>query len=65
MFTAHANKAKELSENAGEISYLISYTIISGKKQSALIKAADHIEAKKKFENEYPTASIINTLVMD
>lgn len=65
MFTAHANKAKELSENVGEIRYLYSYTIIAGRKQSVIIKAKDHIAAKKQFEREFPTAKIINTLILD
>lgn len=65
MFTAHANKAKELSENAGEISYLYSYTIVAGRKKSVVIKAKDHIAAKKQFEREFPTANIINTLILD
>lgn len=64
MFTEYAARAKSLSENK-LTRYYFTYAIKINERKTVEIIAKDERSAKLNFENEYPTARIINILASE
>lgn len=59
MFAQYAARAARLSEEQGEVRFTFRYRVRVGETRMVFVEARDQDSAKRKFLDQYPTATIL------